>query len=51
MERAAAGDLTGIFDTDMAKIDEGQNDEIGKIKRAFNRILDAVGTRVSHTPR
>ena len=43
MELAAGGDLTSVFNTNIAKIDEGQNDEIGKIKRAFNRILDAVG--------
>ncbi len=42
MERAAAGDLTSEFNTDLASIDEGQDDEIGKIKRAFNRIQDAV---------
>lgn len=42
MKLAAAGDLTTVFDIDIAAIDEGQNDEIGKIKRAFNRIQTAV---------
>ncbi len=42
MELAASGDLTTTFDTDLADIDEGQDDEIGKIKRAFNRIQGAV---------
>lgn len=43
MERAAAGDLTTEFTVDLAHIDDKQSDEIGEIKRSFNRIQDAIG--------